>query len=419
MGKTLAEKILSKKYKRDIRAGELIVCEPDLICIPDIAGASIIKNVQAHGLDCFVHPEKVIMGCDIAPTPVTNIANDHKFIGSFCRKYGVKFYDEGEGICQELALEGHVRPGDVVIGADSHMTSGGGLGAFATGLGITDIAFALCSGKTWFKVPESIKVVCEGKFPKGVYAKDLVLYLIGVITSEGATYKALEFCGSAVDNMSMAGRLTMACMAVEAGAKVGLFPSDHITRAYLEAHSRGNSFIELQPDRDASYERVLCVDVNSLEPMVSKPHYVDNVAPVRELVGTKVDQVFIGTCTNGRLEDLAIVASFFEGHRRHPETRVIIAPASRSAFTQAFEKGYIKTFVESGAMVVPPNCACCLGTHNGLLADGDICVATQNRNFKGRLGNPNAFIYLTSPATAAVSALSGMISDPREHGCST
>jgi len=269
-------------------------------------------------------------------------------------------------------------------------------------------------GKTWFRVPESFLIELIGVFPRGVYAKDLILYLIGQIGADGATYKALEFGGEALARITMPERLTIANMAVEAGAKVGLFPGDEVTRDFLVEHGRGNNYQSLYPDAEANYEQVIRVNLDQLEPMLALPHAVDNVRPVSRVKGVKVQQSFIGTCTNGRLEDLAVAAEILEGKKRYPGTRLLIAPASRQVLIRAIEKGYIKGLIGAGATILPPGCAACLGLHQGVLGDGEVCISTANRNFKGRMGNPEAMIYLASPATAAASAVRGEITDPRE-----
>jgi 3-isopropylmalate/(R)-2-methylmalate dehydratase large subunit len=256
--------------------------------------------------------------------------------------------------------------------------------------------------------------VVSDNFPDGVYAKDLILYLIGQIGADGATYKALEFSGDSVDAMSMAQRLTIANMAVEAGAKAGIFAADKTTEDYLASQGRDNHYQTAFPDADASYEQTININVANLEPMVSKPHTVDNTAPVRELKRTKIQQVFIGTCTNGRQEDLAVAASILKGKKCHPETRLIIAPASRQVLLAAIKAGHIQSLIEAGGVILPPGCGACLGLHQGVLGDGESCLSTANRNFKGRMGNPEAFIYLGSPATAAATAITGEITDPRE-----
>jgi 3-isopropylmalate/(R)-2-methylmalate dehydratase large subunit len=305
-------------------------------------------------------------------------------------------------------------PGDIIVGADSHTVTAGGLGAFATGMGSSDIAVVFALGRTWFRVPETFKISINGRFQKWVGAKDLVLHLIGVLGADGATYKALEFDGKTVSNMTIPERLTVANMAVEAGAKVGIFPSDAVTRRYVAAQGRGDKYRTLRPDADAKYERAMIIDAAELEPMVAMPHTVDNVTTVSMIAGTKIDQVFIGTCTNGRLEDLAVVATFLKNKKCHPSVRLIVAPASQQVLVQAMRIGYIQVLVAAGAVILPPGCAACLGIHQGILGDDEACLSTANRNFKGRMGNPEASIYLASPATAAASALTGEITDPRE-----
>jgi 3-isopropylmalate/(R)-2-methylmalate dehydratase large subunit len=311
-------------------------------------------------------------------------------------------------------VESLAKPGDVIVGADSHTVTAGGLGAFATGMGSSDVAVVFGLGKTWFRVPESIKVALSGNFQKGVCAKDLILHLIGQIGADGATYKALEFSGDTVGAMSVSQRFTIANMVVEAGAKVGLFPADEATRDYLAEQGRGNHYQPVFPDADAIYEQTFNIDVANLEPTISQPHTVDNTAPVRELKGTKIQQVFIGTCTNGHLEDLEIAANILKGKKCHSQTRLIVAPASRQVLLGAIKAGYIQNLIEAGAAILPPGCGPCLGLHQGVLADGEACLSTSNRNFKGRMGNPEAFVYLGSPATAAATALAGEITDPRE-----
>jgi 3-isopropylmalate/(R)-2-methylmalate dehydratase large subunit len=332
----------------------------------------------------------------------------------FAQETGCIIYDVGGGVCHQIVAESLAKPGDVIVGADSHTVTAGALGAFATGMGSSDVAIAFGLGKTWLRVPESIKIVVSGRLPAGVGAKDLSLHLIGNIGADGATYKALEFSGDGVESMTMSQRFTIANMAVEAGAKVGLFPADRTTQDYLSSQGRGNHYQPLFADSDASYERTININLAALEPTVAKPHSVDNIAPARELKGTKIQQVFIGTCTNGRLEDVAIVAKMLKGKRRHPETRLIVAPASPQVLLEAIRAGYIKTLVEAGAIILPPGCGACLGLHQGVLGDGESCLSTANRNFKGRMGNPEAFIYLASPATAAATASTGEITDPRE-----
>ncbi len=415
MGKTLAEKILSQKSGSDARSGDIIVAKVDLAFAQDTTGPLTIRQFQKSGFERLADPLKTALFLDhAAPSPNSELSNDHMLLRHFARQTGCLIYDIGDGICHQLVAESLAKPGDVIVGADSHTVTAGGLGAFATGMGSSDIAITFGLGKTWLRVPESIKVVVSGKFPKGVYAKDLILHLIGQIGADGATYKALEFSGDTVDIMSISERLTIASMAVEAGAKVGLFTADMTTRDYLTSMGRGDHYQPVSPDADANYEQTINIDVSELEPTVSRPHTVDNTAPARELKGTKIEQVFIGTCTNGRLEDIAIVANIMKGRKRHPEIRLIVAPASRQVLLAAVKAGYIQTLIEAEAVILPPGCGACLGLHQGVLGGGESCLSTANRNFRGRMGSPEAFIYLGSPATAAATAINGEITDPRE-----
>lgn len=415
MGKTLAEKILSQKSGTDARAGDIVITPVDLVFMQDTTGPLTIKQFEAAGFKRLAHPQKTVLFIDhAAPSPNKELSNDQIGIREFARKTGALLSDIGDGVCHQIVAESLANPGDVIIGADSHTISAGALAAFATGMGSSDVAVAAALGKTWLRVPEAIRITVTGDFPPRVGAKDLILHIIGRIGADGANYKVLEFGGDTVAKMSMSQRLTIANMAVEAGAKAGLFPSDKVTRQFLASRKRGKQFQPLAPDTDAVYEQSLYIDAAKLEPTVAKPHSVDNIAPARELKGTRIQQVFIGTCTNGRLDDLAIVAEIMKGRKRHPDTRLVVAPASRQVLLEAIEAGYIQTLIQAGALILPPGCGACLGLHQGILGDGENCLSTANRNFKGRMGNPRAFIYLASPATAAATAIKGEITDPRE-----
>ncbi|MGQ9546553.1 MAG: 3-isopropylmalate dehydratase large subunit [Dehalococcoidia bacterium] len=415
MGKTLAEKILSRKSQAEARAGDVVVADVDIAFVQDTTGPLTVRQFKESGFEALAKPQRVIVFLDhAAPSPAQQLSNDHILLRRFAGETGCCIYDVGEGICHQLVAEDFASPGDVIVGADSHSVTAGALGAFATGMGSSDVAVVLALAKTWFRVPESFLVELSGVFPRGVYGKDLILYLIGQIGADGANYKALEFGGKALAQMTMSQRLTIANMAVEAGAKVGLFPSDEVTRNYLEEQGRGAKYQPLFSDAGAHYERVIRIDLDQFEPMLSLPHAVDNVRPVAQVKGVKIQQAFIGTCTNGRLEDLAVAAGILKGKRRHPDTRLLIAPASRRVLVQAVEKGYIQSLLEAGATILPPGCAACLGLHQGVLGDGEVCLSTANRNFRGRMGNPAAMVYLASPATAAASAVKGEITDPRE-----
>jgi 3-isopropylmalate/(R)-2-methylmalate dehydratase large subunit len=409
VGKTLAEKILGKK------SGDIVIARVDLVFAQDTTGPLTIRQFQTCGFKRLANPKKTALFLDhAAPSPTQELSNDHRLLRQFAQESGCLIYDVGGGVCHQIVAESLAKPGDIIIGADSHTVTAGALGAFATGMGSSDVAVAFALGKTWLRVPESIKIAVEGKFSATVMGKDLILHLIGKIGADGATYKALEFGGEGLENISMSARFTIANMSVESGAKVGLFPADRITREYLSAQGRGDQYKSLSADDDAGYEKTINIDLAALEPTVAKPHSVDNVAPARELKGTKIQQVFIGTCTNGRLEDMAIVAGILKGKKRHPETRLIAAPASQNVLLEAIKAGYIQTLIEAGASILPPGCGACLGLHQGVLASGEACLSTSNRNFKGRMGSPKAFIYLGSPATAAATAITGEITDPRE-----
>jgi len=415
MGKTLAEKILSQKSGSEARAGNIAIAKIDLVFVQDTTGPLTVRQFQASGFERLANPQKTVLFIDhAAPSPNYGLSDDHVLLRNFAQQTGSIISDVGEGVCHQIVAESLAKPGDVIIGADSHTVTAGALSAFATGMGSTDVAIALALGETWLRVPESIKIVVSGDFPDGVYAKDFILHLIGQIGADGATYKALEFSGNTVDGMSMSQRLTIANMVVEAGAKAGLFAADKITQDYLASQGRGNHYQSIFPDADAVYEQTIKINVANLEPVVAKPHTVDNTAPVREVKGTKIQQVFIGTCTNGNLEDLAVAANILKGKKRHPETRLIVVPASRKIMLNAIQAGYIQTLIEAEAVILPPGCGPCLGLHQGVLAEGESCLSTSNRNFKGRMGSPKAFIYLGSPATAAATAITGEITDPRE-----
>jgi len=415
VGFTLAEKILSAKSGSVRKAGDIAIAAVDLAFVQDTTGPLAIRAFREAGFCRLANHEKTVLFLDhAAPSPNWQLSNDHIFMREFARETGCVLSDVGEGVCHQVVAEKLAKPGDVIVGADSHTVTAGGLGAFATGMGSSDIAVAFALGKTWFRVPESLMIELAGKFSKGVYAKDLILYLIGKIGADGATYKALEFGGPGVAGMPVADRLTIANMAVEAGAKVGLFPSDEMTYQYLKALGREADYEPLSADSDAGYPERIKIDLSTLQPMVSKPHTVDNTVTAGELEGVKIDQVVIGTCTNGRIQDMEIAAAILKGRRRHPQTRLIIGPASPGVLREAIKKGYIETLIEAGAVILPPGCGPCLGLHQGALGDDEVCLSTANRNFKGRMGNPKGHIYLASTATAAASALAGRITDPRE-----
>ncbi|MFH1483151.1 MAG: 3-isopropylmalate dehydratase large subunit [Chloroflexota bacterium] len=413
MGMTLAEKILSARAKAPCRAGDIIISPVDLVFAQDTTGPLTVRQFEALGLGKLASPSRTVFFLDhAAPSPSKELANDHRLLREFARRTGAVISEVGEGICHQRVVEDYASPGEVIVGADSHTVTAGGLGAFATGMGSSDIAVAMALGRTWLRVPEGFQIALNGSFSRGVFAKDLILYIISRIGADGATYQSLEFMGQGLKGLSMADRFAVANMAVEAGAKVGLFPSDETTHSYLRARGREKDSHPLSPDPDAHYVNSLEVALSRLEPMVARPHRVDNAVPVEEVKGTPIHQVFIGTCTNGRLEDLEIAARLLAGKKAR--SRLIVAPASRGIFLEAMKRGYLQALAEAGAMLVAPGCGPCLGVHMGVLGDGENCLSTSNRNFLGRMGNPQAFIYLASPATAAATAIKGEISDPRE-----
>ncbi len=357
----------------------------------------------------------VIVFDHLVPASSVRAAELQKIMRDFAGEQGIRsFYDAGRGgICHQVMPErGHVRPGELVVGADSHTCTYGALGAFATGIGATDMAAVFATGSLWFRVPAAIRVNVTGALPRYVTPKDLILSVTGMIGADGATYKALEFTGPTVRDISVDGRLTMCNMAVEMGAKVGIVPPDEKTLDYVKQRT-DRPFKPVRSDPDAEYEETVEIDVAKLEPQVACPPNVDNVKPVSEVGRVRIDQAFLGSCTNGRLEDLRVAAEMLKGRRVKDGVRLIVAPASQDIFLQAAREGLLETFVEAGALVCNPNCGPCLGGHMGLLAPGEVCVSSSNRNFVGRMGSPEAQVYLASPATVAASALTGEITDPR------
>jgi 3-isopropylmalate/(R)-2-methylmalate dehydratase large subunit len=418
MGMTLVEKIISMNAGKNVKAGEIVITPVSACLTQDGTGPLAVDQINKLGVEKIKNPDRTYMFIDHAsPSPRKELSNDHIKLRNFAKKMGAHLFDIGDGVCHQVVAEQFLNPGDILIGADSHTCTGGGLGAFSTGMGSTDVAIGIAYGKTWLRVPETIKIEITGKFNKGVFAKDLILHIIGEIGADGATYKALEFTGEAVKDFQMADRLTLANMAVEAGAKCGLFPSDEITKKYLEDKGRGEKFIEIFPDNNATYERILKIDLALIEPMVSFPHTVDNVRKVtdEDCKNVPVHQVFIGTCTNGRIEDLRVAADILKGKKRANGTRLIVTPASREVYGQAIKEGLLAIFNDAGASINNPGCGACVGVHQGILGDNENCLSTQNRNFQGRMGNVNANIYLCSPATAAASAIEGKITDPRKY----
>ncbi|NQU95028.1 MAG: 3-isopropylmalate dehydratase large subunit [Candidatus Omnitrophica bacterium] len=414
MRQTIAEKILSTHANKTLHAGDVAIANVDFCFGQDGTSSLIIEGFEKLGKEKLFDSSKFCMFIDhSAPSPNVGVSTIHKIMRDFARKHSAKLFDIGCGICHQLMVEsGSLSCGDLVLGADSHTCTYGALNIFSTGVGSTDLAIAAASGKNWFRVPETIKLVINGKLPVGVYSKDVILHIIRDITSKGANYRALEFYGSTVKRLSLSERFTMSNMSVEMGAKCGIFEADKKVLDWVKARSKRKPN-PVTADPNAVYINVNEYNVNTLGPQVALPHEVDKVRPIEETEGTRVDEAFIGTCTNGRLEDLEVAAKILKNNAAHPDVRLVIGPASREIFLSAARKGYIETFVKAGAVVLAPGCGPCVGTHNGVLADGENAISTANRNFKGRMGNPNANIYLASPATVAASAVEGKITDPR------
>ncbi|MFP4548292.1 MAG: 3-isopropylmalate dehydratase large subunit [Fidelibacterota bacterium] len=417
MGKTFSEKILGKKAGKPVVAGEIVEIEPDVAMSHDNT-AAISKKFYSIGVKKVYDPDKHVIILDHA-TPAANakFAQNHKDIREFVAEQGIKnFYDINRGIChQVMHEEGHVLPGTLIVGSDSHTTSYGAFGAFSAGIGRSEMAVIMARGKIWLKVPETIKIHVSGKFPEGITAKDLVLKIAGEIGADGALYKAIEFCGPTIEEMSLSGRFVLTNMAVELGAKAGYVVPDQKTIDYIKSVS-DKEFEIVKSDDDADFDKVYNIDVSELEPMVAKPHTVDNVAPVTEVKGKKINQVFFGSCTNGRLEDFEQIVDIIDGRQIHPDVRMVVFPASKNVYKDILKKGWVEKLIDFGAVMMNPGCGPCMGNHAGILADDEVAVATSNRNFKGRLGNKNSEVYLASPRTAAYCALMGKIADFREIG---
>ena len=413
---TIAEKILSRHAKKVLRAGDFAVCKIDFAFGQDGTSSIIIDRIKDLGITKLKIPFCMVIDHS-APSPSEGVSRVHKKMRDFSQKFKTELFDIGCGVCHQVIPEsGNILPGDLVLGADSHTCTYGAIGAFSTGVGSTDLAIALATGKNWFKVPSTIKIIVKGKLPKGVFAKDIILFIIGELKSDGATYKSLEFSGEAIDNLGMDGRFTIANMSVEMGAKCGFMPVDKKTYAWLKLNGLKQKIIQnFSADREAIYERIYEFDISKLKPMISMPHSVDNVACASSLNKVKIHEAFLGTCTNGRIDDFKAAAKVLNKRKVSPEVKLIIAPSSRKVYLEALRLGLVEIFIKAGAVIVAPGCGPCVGTHNGIPSDHESVISTANRNFKGRMGNPAAFIYLASPATVAASAIKGYISDPRGY----
>jgi 3-isopropylmalate/(R)-2-methylmalate dehydratase large subunit len=411
----IAEKILAVHAgKKEVSPGEFISARVDVVLANDITAPIAIREFRKLGVDQVFDPSKVVLVPDhFVPNKDIASAEQAKLVRDFALEQGAVFFEVGEMGIEHVILpeKGLVLPGDLVIGADSHTCTYGALGAFATGMGSTDIATAWATGEIWMKVPESIKFVYHGKLNPWVGGKDLILHTIGDIGVDGALYAAMEFTGEAIETLSMDGRLTMSNMAIEAGGKAGLIAPDAITQAYVESRAR-RDYTVYASDADAAYARVIEYDVTKIEPQVALPHLPSNTKPLSQLGEVSIDQSVIGSCTNGRIEDLRLAASILKGRRVNPRVRCIVLPGSQQVYLEALREGLIETFIEAGVAVSTPTCGPCLGGYMGILAEGERCLATTNRNFVGRMGHPGSEVCLANPAVAAASAVTGMICGP-------
>jgi 3-isopropylmalate/(R)-2-methylmalate dehydratase large subunit len=416
MGKSIAEKVLSAHSEIDCRVGDIVVASVDFCMSQDGTSTMMMRELESLGFERPRTANGMAMVIDHnSPCPSVDVARIHSKMRLFARDRGIPLHDVGEGVCHQLVPEsGKVLPGDLAVGADSHTCTYGALNSCSTGLGSADVAAAAFTGKLWFKVPSTFSIVVDGTLSPHVSAKDLILHVIGKITADGATYRSVEFTGQAIDSLDMDGRFTIANMAVEMGAKFCPFGFDPKTAGWLSSRGlRAGNHVASDPD--AVIEKTFRFDASDIVPKVAKPHSVDNVVDASELKGVPVQQAFLGTCTNGRLSDLAAAARVLEGRHISKNVRLLVAPASRSVMIEAMDKGIVSTLLKAGAVFVAPGCGPCVGTHAGVPSDGENVISTANRNFKGRMGNSKEVgIYLASPETVAASALAGEITDPRE-----
>lgn len=418
MGMTISQKILAAHAGKDyVEAGELINCKLDVILGNDVTAPVAISEFQRLDMDQVFDQEKIVLVPDhFTPNKDIKSAEQAKIVRDFAHRFGIKNYFEiGQMGIEHCLLpeQGLVLPGDLIIGADSHTCTYGALGAFATGVGSTDMAAAMATGEAWFKVPETIKFIYYGELPEWVSGKDLILHTIGDIGVDGARYMSMEFTGEVIKNLSIDSRFTMANMAIEAGGKNGIIEPDEITLEYIKSRAK-RDYRLFKSDSDASYYDIKEYNVSGLEPVVAFPHLPENTRPVSQAAGVLLDQVVIGSCTNGRIEDLQVAANILKGKKTNPEIRTIIFPGTQQIMLEAIRRGYIEIFIEAGAVVSTPTCGPCLGGHTGILAKGEKALATTNRNFVGRMGHPESEVYLASPAVAAASAITGRITAPWE-----
>jgi len=416
----ITEKILAKACgKKTVQPGEIVDANVDVVMVHDLTGPLAVEAFRKIGVSKVWNSKKVVLILDHQiPAESVKMAELHKMLRQFAVEQRIRLYDVGEGgICHQVLPEkGHVTPGSVIVGADSHTCTYGAFGAFATGIGSTEAAAVFATGKIWLKVPEAIKFEIEGKFPEYVTPKDLILYIIGKVGADGATYKTAEFTGQTIRDMSVAGRMTVCNMAVEMGAKNGITAPDETTIKFLQTRvPKGKAIVnDWKSDANTKYKKTIKIDVSNMEPQIAVPSSVDNVKPISEVGDVAINQAFIGSCTNGRIEDLRVAAQIMKGKKVKAGVRALVIPASQEVYSQALKESLPEVFTEAGALICGATCGPCLGGHIGLLASGEVCVSTSNRNFIGRMGSPEASVYLASPAVVAASALTGKLTDPRK-----
>ncbi|MCX7829133.1 MAG: 3-isopropylmalate dehydratase large subunit [Thermanaerothrix sp.] len=416
MGRTFAEKVLGKWAGYDVKAGDVVTVEPHF-CMSHDNAAPIARTFKKIGLSKVFDPNRIVIILDHAiPAPSDDHAVNHKEIREFVKEQGIEHFMDvtsDGGVChQKMCEEGFALPGLIMVGSDSHTCTYGAFGAFSTGIGRSEMAATWATGKLWFRVPESMKITLKGSFPKGVSAKDLILKIIGDIKADGADYMSVEFHGPGIEAMSLSERMTLCNMGIEMGAKNAVCPPDQKVLDHVKGIAKSDLWEPIWADPDGTYAKELSYDLSELTPGVAKPHTVDNYAPVDQVKGTPIHQAFLGSCTNGRIEDLREAAAILKGHK--VAVRTIVIPASWKAYRQALAEGVVDTLLDAGCVISNPGCGPCMGNHQGILAPGEACISTANRNFKGRMGNKDSFIYLASPMTVAASALAGAIADPRE-----
>lgn len=416
MGQTLVEKIISENIGKPARAGETVVVNVDFAALHDGSGPLLVRLMNERGYqdDQLFCSDKILFANEFGPVPSREMANEHALTRSYAHKHNCHWEEGGTGHVHAHIYEDYLKCGTVCIVGDSHTTVHGAFGCFATGCGSTDMVAVTRFGKTWIKVPETFRVNVDGKLQKGVYSKDIMLKLASIIQTDQAIYKSIEFRGDTIHSLSLEARLTLTSMGVEVGAKNAIMETDEKTLEFLEKYGRAQDYRKITADESARYERVIDIDASILEPLVSVPHYVENVERARDCNKQKVNMVFIGSCTNGRTEDLHIAADILKGKKIAAGVRLLVIPNSNNVYKECLRDGTLLALAEAGAVVEAPNCGPCMGVHQGIPGDSEVVVATQNRNFKGRMGNPTASIYLSSPAVAAATALTGFITDPRD-----